>query len=133
MAEALRLLGDAGLPTGDLPQIRALRLWVLEGGGSVLGVIALERFGTHALLRSLAIAPEFRGRGFGRDLVRRLEHDAREDGVERLTLLTETATAFFGRLGYAAIDRGEVPDEVRGSAEFRSLCPVTAVCMAKSL
>jgi len=133
MAAALRLIGDAGLPTVDLPDIRGLRLWVLEAGVSVLGVIAMERFGTHALLRSLAIAPEHRRRGFARDLVARLEHDARAEGVQRLTLLTETAQDFFGRLGYCPIDRREAPPDVQQSAEFRSLCPVTAICMTKSL
>jgi amino-acid N-acetyltransferase len=133
MAEALRLLGGSRLPTADLPDIHGLQLWVLEAGNSVLGVIALERFGTHALLRSLAIAPEHRNRGLGRDLVHRLERDARAGGVERLILLTETADGFFRRLGYTAIDRREVPDEVQRSAEFRCLCPVSARCMAKSL
>jgi amino-acid N-acetyltransferase len=129
----LRLLEDAGLPTADLPHIHGLRLWVIEAEGSLQGVIALERFGTHALLRSLAVAPAHRKRGFGRDLVARLEHDARSEGVAQLTLLTETADRFFRHLGYEAIERKAVADEIQQSAEFRSLCPVTAVCMTKAL
>ena len=133
LAGVRRLLEGAGLPTADLAEIKDLRLWVLESDGQQLGVIALEYFGTHALLRSLAIAPEHRNRGLGRGLVARLEHDARSEGVTRLTLLTETAEKFFQRLGYEPIDRGDVPGEVRQSAEFRSLCPVSAVCMTKYL
>ena len=128
-----RLLEGAGLPTADLTEIKDLRLWVLESDGRQLGVIALEHFGTHALLRSLAIAPEHRNRGLGRGLVARLEHDARSEGVTRLTLLTATAEEFFRRLGYEATERANVPEEVRQSAEFRLLCPVAAVCMTKSL
>ena len=133
LAAARRLLEGAGLPTADLAQVRDLRFWVLEAHGQQLGVIALENFGTHALLRSLAIAPEHRSRGLGRELVARLEHDARAEGVTRLTLLTETAEEFFHRLGYEPIERADVPEEVRQSAEFRSLCPASAVCMTKSL
>jgi amino-acid N-acetyltransferase len=47
--------------------------------------------------------------------------------------LTETAQAFFQRLGYTAIDRARVSDHVKQSAEFRSLCPDSAVCMSKAL
>lgn len=131
---ALRqLLESAGLPTADLAAIKDLRLWVLEADGQQLGVIALERFGTHALLRSLAISPEHRNRGLGRSLVGRLELDARAEGITRLTLLTETAEKFFQHLGYEPIDRKDVPEEVRQSAEFCSLCPLSAVCMTKSL
>lgn len=133
LAAVRQLLEHAGLPTSDLAQIRDLRLWVLEADGHPLGVIALEHFGTHALLRSLAIAHEHRNRGLGRALVARLEHDARSEGVTRLTLLTETAEKFFQRLGYEPIDRGTLPEEARQSAQFRSLCPASAVCMTKSL
>src|SRR5882757_7248070 len=56
----LSLLQGAGLPTADLKSAQRLKVWVLEGSDSVLGgVIALERFGTDALLRSLAVAPEY--------------------------------------------------------------------------
>jgi amino-acid N-acetyltransferase len=127
------LLAAAGLPTVDLEQIQDLRLWVLEAGGEPLGVIALECSGTSALLRSLAIAPQHRNRGLGRGLVARLERDARTEGFTRLTLLTETAEPFFRRLGYQPIDRTAVPEDLRQSAEFRSLCPASAVSMSKSL
>jgi amino-acid N-acetyltransferase len=129
----LALLKSAGLPTADLTSAAGLQVWVLEEKGSLLGAIALERFGTHALLRSLVVAPEFRRRGFGRDLVARLEHDAEVNGVEQLILLTETAEGFFRSLNYKVLDRRFVGKGVKQSAEFRSLCPASAVCMSKVL
>jgi amino-acid N-acetyltransferase len=48
-------------------------------------------------------------------------------------LLTETAETFFRRLGYEAIDRHYVSEDLKQSAEFRALCPASAVCMTKSL
>jgi amino-acid N-acetyltransferase len=132
MPAVLALLQSAGLPTSDLARAQQLRLWVLKSD-SLRGVIGLERFGTEALLRSLAVAPECRKRGVGHQLVARLESDAKSDGIERLILLTETAQAFFRALDYQVIDRQSVGDAVKQSAEFRSLCPASAVCMCKKL
>jgi amino-acid N-acetyltransferase len=128
-----QLLTSAGLPTADLSSAHQFQTWVLEEDGSILGVIGLERFGSDALLRSLVVAPEHRKRGLGRELVARLEHDARVDGVQQLVLLTETAQSFFRRLGYAVTGRSQVSNEVKQSAEFRSLCPASAICMSKAL
>jgi len=129
------LLEGAGLPTADLTRAPGLQLWVLEeGDSSIVGAIALERSSGHeALLRSMVIVPASRGCGLGRGLVERVENDSRQAGIHRLVLLTETAKSFFERLGYAVIDRQSVGSAVKESAEFRSLCPASAVCMAKSL
>ena len=128
---ALALLQGAGLPTADLPSAPVLKMWVLEASDSLVGVIALERFGADALVRSLVVAPAYRKRGFGRELVARLEQDAQADGVEQLVLLTESAEQFFRGLGYDVIDRRDVSEGLKQSAEFRSLCPASAVCMSK--
>jgi amino-acid N-acetyltransferase len=133
MPALLALLQAALLPTADLTSAENLKMWVLEASDSPLGVIALERFGTDALLRSLAITSEYRKRGFGRQLVTRLEQDAKADGVEQLVLLTETAEPFFRSLGYELIDRRYVSEALKQSAEFRSLCPASAVCMNKAI
>jgi amino-acid N-acetyltransferase len=133
MPAVVALLQGAGLPTADLTSAHGLKVWVLEARESLLGVIALECFGTNALLRSLAVAPEYRKRGFGHELVARLEQDAQADGIELLVLLTETAEPFFRSLGYHVIDRRYVSAELKQSAEFRSLCPASAVCMSKAI
>ena len=100
---------------------------------SLVGVIGLERFGSERLLRSLAVASECRKQGFGLELVVQLERDARIDGAARLVLLTETAEQFFRSIGYKITDRHLVSEHVRQSAEFRSLCPASAICMSKML
>jgi amino-acid N-acetyltransferase len=130
---ALRLLQASGLPTADLTSMEGLRLWVLEVQGSVEGVIALQRFGKDALLRSLAVAPEHRQHGYGRELVARLERDASADNVRTLVLLTEAAQEFFQSLGYETVERQVASEAMRQCAEFRSLCPASATCMSKTL
>lgn len=127
------LLERAGLPTADLRRADHVQLWVSVVDAAVAGCIALERFVNDGLLRSLAVAADYRNRGLGRRLVDRLEEDARAEGVQKLALLTETAEDFFRTLGYISVDRSAVSEALKQSAEFRSLCPVSAVCMIKTL
>jgi amino-acid N-acetyltransferase len=132
-AAAIRdLLGRSGLPTSDL-SAASPEFILASDAGRIIGTGALEHFGGAALLRSVAVEPQWQRSGVGRVLVAELERRARAAGVDELILLTMTAADFFRRLGYGARDRGRVPPTVLASAEFRSLCPATAVCMAKSL
>jgi amino-acid N-acetyltransferase len=127
------LLEIIGLPVEDLDTAPALRFWIVEERGQVIGGIGLERHGSTGLLRSLAVSPGHRRQGLGCDLVANLEREARAAGVQLLVLLTQTAVAFFERLGYEVIDRALAPDGLKQSAEFRSLCPASALCMIKRL
>ena len=69
------------------------------------GIVGLERFGSVALLRSLAVAAELRGTGVGKALVAAAEEYAQTKNVQTLYLLTTTAADFFARLGYAPLPR----------------------------
>lgn len=132
-AQAIRALLDSnGLPTDDLAASSA-EFIVACGGGRILGTGALERFDDVALLRSVAVETKSRGIGTGCRIVTELERRAKAAGIGELILLTLTARDFFESLGYRAKDRAQVPPAVLGSAQFRSLCPASAVCMAKSL
>jgi amino-acid N-acetyltransferase len=127
------LLSAAQLPTEDLDSAPGLHFWVAEDEDGIVGAIGLELFGPAGLLRSLVVAPLHRGHGLGSMLVATLEREARTRLAEVLVLLTETAEAFFRRHGFEAVEREYVPDEVKLSAEFQSLCPASAVCMTKLL
>lgn len=129
----LALLREAALPTEDLDDQAAVRFWVAEDDGAIIGAVGLETFGEVALLRSLVVARSARNRGIGRELVATLEDEAGRTGIRELLLLTQTAQPFFEHLGYSVTARDRVPDVVKSSTEFRSLCPASAVCMRKSL
>jgi len=126
------LLRAADLPAEDFADHLAHFL-VARAGGAVVGAVGFERHGRAALLRSLVVAPARRGAGLGDALVRRLAARARRDRVDRFYLLTTTAEAFFARRGFAKIARGEVPAAIAGTREFQSLCPVSAVCMTRTV
>lgn len=124
------LLEGSGLPTSDLESARP-DFAIIRESGQVIAAGALQRFGSCALLRSVAVAPHRRGAGLGRQVVHELERMARAAGISRLVLLTETAAAFFAREGYRVVERSSAPGQMQASEEFRSLCPSSATCMEK--
>lgn len=104
-----------------------------RSGDELVGCVALERYGDAALLRSLAVVPRLQGAGLGKALHAQVLAEAGRQGVRALYLLTTTADRFFARAGFTRIDRASVPAALSASAEFRSLCPASAVCMLKRL
>ncbi|MBI5381152.1 MAG: GNAT family N-acetyltransferase [Opitutae bacterium] len=126
------LLAAADLPHTDIaPHLgNFLVAWT---GETAVGAVGLEVHGSDALLRSLVVAPELRGRGLGDNLAETIVARARGLGVTRLFLLTTTAERFFARRGFAVVARRIVPAAIAATAEFRGLCPATAVCMARAL
>ena len=126
----LTLLEAAGLPSMGVSESLDGFLVAIRGG-DVVGAAGLETHGTHALLRSVVVAPVERGRGTALALVHRLMDSARKRKLERLWLLTETAESFFGGLGFTATDRAEAPEEIRRSHEFTDCCPASATLMSR--
>ncbi|KRD78480.1 arsenic resistance N-acetyltransferase ArsN2 [Lysobacter sp. Root983] len=126
------LLADNGLPVQDLTDADVGFL-IADTDGAIAGVVGVQRFGDTGLLRSLAVHADARRSGTGGHLVAAAESAARAQGLRELVLLTQTASAFFTRRGYVAIDRASAPAAVHSSAEFQSLCPASATCLIKSL
>jgi amino-acid N-acetyltransferase len=126
------LLADCGLPGEDLEQV-AGHCIAAKLGSEVVGSVALEPYGRSGLLRSLAVAPAWRGRSLGCTLYSKMVVHARLLGVEELYLLTTDAERYFAGLGFRRIERGEAPGEIQATSQFRSLCPKSAVCMRREI
>ena len=126
------LLSACGLPTSDVAQHLAHFL-VAKSGHDLAGVIGLEPAGPYGLLRSLAVALAFRNRGIAGALRARMEKHAAEQGIRSLYLFTTTAEPFFAAAGFARAGRDAVPEAIRSTREFSSLCPESAVVMVKPL
>ncbi|MBR9988996.1 MAG: arsenite methyltransferase [Gemmatimonadetes bacterium] len=123
------LLRTADLPIDGVADQFDYGYVVSEVGGTVMGVAGLEVYGSYGLLRSVAVAPEWRGRGVAAALVAdRVEWGAVR-GLRAIYLLTTTAKQYFGEHGFAVIDRDDVPAAIRRSAEFAKVCPSTATAM----
>jgi len=126
---------EALLTLSDLPLdgVRdALPTFVVaESGSDLVGVAGLEVCRENALLRSVAVRPEWRSHGIGRALVTRVISDAESRGIRALYLLTTTADRYFPSFGFRTIARDEVPADVRETAEFREACPASATVMCR--
>lgn len=128
-----QILRDAGLPCEDITATLLADFVVLEKDGDIVGCVGMERYGSDALLRSLAVDASRRGVGQGRHLVEALEARAAQSGVRRLFLLTTSASGFFEDHGYAPVERATAPEPMRHSTQFSQLCPASATCMEKEL
>ncbi len=126
------LLERSALPRDGLDAHVATTLVARDANGLV-GTAALELYGTAALLRSVAVAAEQRGRGLGAALTATALDLARRRGVRTVYLLTEPAAEFFPRFGFRPVPRPAVDPAVLGSAEFTTACPASALVMARTL
>jgi amino-acid N-acetyltransferase len=127
-----QLLDDNRLPRAGLDAHLTTTL-VARDDGAIVGTAALELYGAAALLRSVAVSSAQRGWGLGRALTTAALDVGRRRGVSIVYLLTETAGAFFPKLGFRPIARADVDPAVLGSTEFTTACPQSALVMARSL
>ncbi len=126
-------LEAANLPLAGLRDQFGDGYAVAESRGLVIGVEGVEVHGRDGLLRSAAVAPDWRGRGVGDALTRDRIAWARRRGLRAIYLLTTTAGDWFPRFGFAVVDRSLAPDGVRQSREFAEACPASALFMRLQL
>jgi phosphinothricin acetyltransferase len=133
---------------GDLPAIVALArsvnlppdgiagaleyFWVAREGEQTVGSIGLEVYANLVLLRSVAVSPQRQRTGLGRTLTDVALSYLAARQFRAVYLLTTTAESFFACYGFRRISRSAVPASVQQSVEFRSACPDTATCMART-
>jgi amino-acid N-acetyltransferase len=132
-ASAVRaLLEEASLPVDGLED-QFPDAYVIARAGSVpVGAAGLETYGKAGLLRSVVVATGARGKGCGRQLVESRLAYARARGIERVFLLTTTASQYFERLGFTIANRSEAPAALARSPEFASVCPASATCLVRA-
>jgi N-acetylglutamate synthase-like GNAT family acetyltransferase/SAM-dependent methyltransferase len=123
------LLKTSSLPTDGLRIEDAI---VALDGTTVVGAVALERFGTSALLRSLVVDEQARNKGLGRRLVIAALEVARWAKVAEIHLLTEDAQRFFTPFGFEAVSGTLVKEAAAESALVSGQCCTTATAMRLS-
>jgi amino-acid N-acetyltransferase len=128
----IKLLKENDLPTNDLTTGKRIFI-TAHAGDSLVGCVAVEIYPDNGLLRSLAVADNFRNAEIGTKLVTQAEILAVQQELNSLFLLTTTAAGFFSKNNWKTIDRTEVPEEIRTSSEFAALCPSSSICMFKKL
>jgi N-acetylglutamate synthase-like GNAT family acetyltransferase len=86
-----------------------LPLWiVVDADGRIEATTGFELAGSHALIRSVAVAPSLRGNGLGTELARFALERAREAGAETAWLFSRRSGGFWQKLGFESADRDEL-------------------------
>ena len=96
------------------PRIAAGEVWLLEGAGEPIALIALEDHGDHLHIFSVAVLPEHQSKGIGQQLLAFAEAKAREMDRPALTLCTnekmERNIGIYQRFGFTETQRRSNPN-----------------------
>ena len=128
LAQLEELLRQNNLPTQDCAE-QTLNFYGIFDGDELIAAGGLEPAADYVLLRSVVVKEHYRASGLARKISQYLIDLAESEGRLAVYLLTETAESYFENLGFARVDRAEVPLEVTQTRQFTSLCPDTASCM----
>jgi len=112
----LKYAGDGLMLSRSLSDIyEAIRdFYVYEQDGQVVGTGCLSIcWEDLAEVRSLAVAETMKGRGVGREIVKACLEEARQIGLRRVFALTYQVD-FFSKLGFAEIEKSQLPHKVWG-------------------
>ena len=122
------LLRELDLPTAGVDEHWRTFL-VARDKGRIVGCGGCEAYQVAALIRSVAVRPEYQRHGLGRRIVRQLLDRLASRGLREFYLLTTTAEDYFAKRGFKRIDRDEVHPQLLASRELQDACPSTAVVM----
>ena len=132
LAQLEVLLRDNNLPTQDCA-VQAQNFFGVFDGDELIAAGGLEPAADYALLRSVVVQKQYRASGLARSISLYLIGLAEADSKKAVYLLTETAEAYFEKLGFSSVDRAQVPRAITQTRQFTSLCPDTASCMVLTL
>ncbi|MBX2840259.1 MAG: GNAT family N-acetyltransferase [Flammeovirgaceae bacterium] len=125
------LLTENKLPVMDISN--HISFFGIKNESQLIGVVGLEVYSKAALLRSLVVADNSKGKGLGKSLCDYVLYSLKEKGVNHVYLLTTTAKHFFINLGFVETERNVVPEEILNTTEFTSICPSSAICLSKEI
>ncbi|WP_291884096.1 GNAT family N-acetyltransferase [Cellulomonas sp.] len=99
-----------------------VQLWIQrDGDGGIIGSTGFELStdGRHALVRSVAVAPEHRAAGTGSRLARFAIEQARGAGAGRAWLFSRRSGPFWQKLGFTSADRHELAAALPAAHQVR--------------
>ena len=120
-------LSASGLPTEDLEDAERSFFRAVSSDGGTVGYAGIEACGDDVLLRSIVILPEHRGKAFGKSLTRETLKAVKVNSA--VFLATTSAAPFFESLGFAVVERADVPPAVLATRQLSGICPASATIM----
>lgn len=103
---------------------------VMAGDDDPVATASVDVRGDEGYLRSVAVAERARDAGLGALVVAAAVRRAADRGATAIHLVTEDAVGFFQRLGFGAVERGELPGWIVDRARA---CPGSATAMRRRL
>ncbi|WP_457625522.1 N-acetyltransferase [Persephonella sp.] len=86
--------------------------YVYEENGKIAGIGSLHIFWEDlAEIKSLAVLPEYQGKGIGKKIVKECIKEAKQLGIKKVFALTYVPD-FFQKLGFKIVDKSEFPQKV---------------------
>lgn len=110
--QVVALLGECGLPTGDLKPEHMDTFWVARSGRCMVGIAGMMCVNGVGIGHSLAVLPGFRSMGLGRRLVATLFEACVGLSLGGVYLFTCNAEFYFRALGFNVVAHSDVPSPV---------------------
>jgi amino-acid N-acetyltransferase len=127
------LLESQRLPTETVGTTKTDFYLAVEND-TIDGVAGFEYYGEDVLLRSVAVPAPLQKKHIGSELVEWMISLAKQKGLKRIVLLTETASKFFAKKGFRTVERSFIVNDVmKQSSQFSGGCCSSAACMVRSL
>jgi len=127
------LLQSQNLPTESIGAGTTDFYLAIENN-NIVGVAGFEYYGDDALLRSVAVPTSLQNKGIGSRLSDWMIALAKQQGKQRIVLLTTTASKFFIKKGFSIVDRSSIlNDNMKRSSQFNGGCCSSAACMVLNI
>jgi amino-acid N-acetyltransferase len=108
--------------------------YLANDNAAIVGIAGYEYYGEDALLRSVAVPTSLQNKGIGSQIVDWMIALAKQKGIKRIILLTETAAIFFAKKGFTTVDRSTIINAaLKQSSQFGGCCCSSAICMMLEL
>lgn len=128
LAAVAKVLAECGLDFHDISaDIDSLHVAVLNG--QIVGCAGAEKYDDIAVVRSVAVLPEYRQHGVATHLVNAVLMRARTLGIRRAVLATSNCPSYFARYGFSLISAETLPAAVRASHTLKIAGIPPGLCM----
>ncbi|MBY3026643.1 arsenic resistance N-acetyltransferase ArsN2 [Rhizobium leguminosarum] len=127
ISDLTKALSLSGLPTEDVAEPGRTFFRAVALDNNTVGYSGVEQCGEDALLRSVVVLPDHRGKSYGKMIVAETLRAAPVAG--NVYLATTTAAPFFSNLGFEAVHRADVPDAILATRQLSGICPASASIM----
>ncbi len=129
LEEVRLLLQENKLPYEDIDK-HFVDFILAKENNKIVGAIGIERYNNIGLLRSFVVTKLFRNKKIGNKLLNFLLKKSIDEGIENIYLLTTTADKYFLNNGFKIENRDNIPDLIKQTKEFSTICPLSAVAMS---